>query len=177
MGFYSWLTSDKNESIANVYSSKPVRTVYLLQPSVDGKKTPPIKEISYEGYGNFGGMNAYAWLAERNFGDASLVKVAINADGGQYYSDQDAIYLCGMHLNEKEFRKVVATDRRIVIFSNYEQVMACGKTPNQLIAKGAWFSNKLELKYPLKFSFDPDAVYEDLPAAEHCPHQGFFYPD
>jgi hypothetical protein len=31
------------------------------------------------------------------------------------------------------------------------------------------------LKYPLKFSFDKNAVYEDLPPSEFCPRQGFFY--
>lgn len=31
-----------------------------------------------------------------------------------------------------------------------------------------------EVKYPLKFSFDKNAVYENLPASESCPYQGFF---
>lgn len=31
------------------------------------------------------------------------------------------------------------------------------------------------LPYPLKFSFDPGAIYEDLPEAKGCPAQGYFY--
>jgi hypothetical protein len=39
------------------------------------------------------------------------------------------------------------------------------------------FSKSITLTYPLKFSFNPDAVYEDLPASESCPFQGYFYED
>lgn len=31
------------------------------------------------------------------------------------------------------------------------------------------------IAFPLKFSFDKDAKYEDLPAATPCEYQGFFY--
>lgn len=34
---------------------------------------------------------------------------------------------------------------------------------------------KHEVKYPLKFSFDPKCKYEDHPASLDCPHQGYFY--
>jgi hypothetical protein len=33
------------------------------------------------------------------------------------------------------------------------------------------------LKFPLKFSFQKDAVYEKLNASEDCEYQGFFYPE
>ena len=33
----------------------------------------------------------------------------------------------------------------------------------------------LDIKIPLKFSFNKDAVYEDLPASESCRQQGYFY--
>lgn len=36
-----------------------------------------------------------------------------------------------------------------------------------------WSEQRDRIKYPLKFSFDPGAVYEDLPAATDCPLQGF----
>lgn len=32
-----------------------------------------------------------------------------------------------------------------------------------------------KLPFVLKFSFDPNATYEGLPAAENCPKQGYFY--
>jgi len=60
MGFFSWTTADTNESIMNSYTDE-CRTVYLLQP---GRR--PIKEEEYEGYGVFGGVDAYEWLALEN---------------------------------------------------------------------------------------------------------------
>ena len=62
MGFFSWKTADKDQSIANCYSAKfKSKTVYLLQPH-----DAPIPESNYEGYGVFGGIDAYAWLAKTN---------------------------------------------------------------------------------------------------------------
>ena len=60
-GFYKLLTADNQESIRNIYAGE-CRTVYLLQP--DGK--PSIKEEAYEGYGVFGSVDAFVWLAMHN---------------------------------------------------------------------------------------------------------------
>ena len=61
MGFFSWMTSDTNESIANVYSVKDVFTVYVLCPNGD-----VIKEECYNGYGKFGGRDIYSLVAQWN---------------------------------------------------------------------------------------------------------------
>ncbi|WP_041914351.1 hypothetical protein [Selenomonas ruminantium] len=61
MGFFSWTTSDTERSISNMYSTKGALPVYLLCP--DGTK---IHEQCYEGYGVFGGSDAYALLARWN---------------------------------------------------------------------------------------------------------------
>ena len=110
MGFFSWNTADTNESIANIHSGHPNadRTVYLLQP--DGKA--PIEETAYNGYGVFGDVDAYAWLAEINgLGTPGSSIEARREKGISAYCDKDC------------------------------------------------------LKYPLKFSFSNDAIYEDLPAS------------
>lgn len=62
MGFFSWKTADTDETIWNAHSNHGAQTVYLLQP--DGQ--PPLREDSYDGYGVFGGVDAYAWLARQN---------------------------------------------------------------------------------------------------------------
>ena len=173
MGFFSWKTSDTGESIANRYSSRPTKEVYLLQP--DGKE--PICEDLYKGTGHFGGVYVYEWLAEMNFGDKSLINAAINADCGKYHFDENIVYLCGLHLSEAEFRKVVTTDKKVVVFETYASELSSGMTPNQCIEAGLWQQAKIPLTYPLKFSLDSNARYEDLPAALSCECQGYFYPD
>jgi len=62
MGFFSWKTADTKQSIPNIYANRPPVTVYMLQPN--GQQ--PIAEPSYEGYGKFGGVDAYQWLLEQN---------------------------------------------------------------------------------------------------------------
>lgn len=173
MGMFSWKTSDTGESIANRFSSRPTKEVYLLQP--DGKE--PICEDFYKGYGHFGGIYAYEWLAEMNFGDKSLINAAISADCGFYCIDETTVYLCAVHLTEAEFRKVVTTDKKVVVFETYAALLPNGMTPNQCIEAGLWQQAKIPLIYPLKFSLNPNARYEDLPAAESCECQGYFYPD
>ena len=61
MGFFSWKTSDTKKSISNIYSVRGAFPVYVLCP--DGGI---IEEKVYEGYGDFGGRDIYALLAEWN---------------------------------------------------------------------------------------------------------------
>lgn len=61
MGFFSWRTSDTQRSISNNKSSRGTFPVYLITP--DNEK---ILETKYEGYGIFGGYDAYALLARWN---------------------------------------------------------------------------------------------------------------
>lgn len=58
MGYFSWKTADTKEAIL-IDNKKPV---YLLQPN--GK--PPIRQDVYLGYGIFGGVDAFDWLADIN---------------------------------------------------------------------------------------------------------------
>jgi hypothetical protein len=61
MGFFSWKTCDTGESIANVYSGKPIYTVHMITP--DGRV---FTENEYDGYGVFGGKDFCELLAELN---------------------------------------------------------------------------------------------------------------
>lgn len=65
MGCFSWITSDTNKSISSYDSCRGSFPVYLLCP--DGTK---IKEENYEGYGIFGGRDAYALVAIWNIPEA-----------------------------------------------------------------------------------------------------------
>ena len=77
MGFFSWKTSDTEESISNVYSERGTFPVYVLFP--DGTV---LKETDYEGYGVFGGRDIYALLAQWN-------SIEIFDEEGNLLSDEE----------------------------------------------------------------------------------------
>lgn len=177
MGFFSFLTSDTEESISSTYSDRGAKTVYLLQPNGED----PIKEDSYEGYGEFGGVDVYEWLARHNLPKnkiASMSKGMIRKSGlalalGKYYLHRDtgqkwSIFHGYAYLIKgcKDFRGSYATT-----------IAEYGKTPAELIESGEFQEFKIakNLKFPLKFSFDKDADYDSLPPAKNCPNQGYFY--
>jgi hypothetical protein len=64
----------------------------------------------------------------------------------------------------------------ILIFKNYKEIIKDGLSANELLDHGLIKPVKATLAYPLKFSFDESAIYEDLPASEPCEYQGYFYP-
>jgi hypothetical protein len=61
MGFFSFTTSDTQESILNIYSSGLIRNVYMILPD-----DSYFEEGGYEGYGEFGGKDVYEVIAELN---------------------------------------------------------------------------------------------------------------
>lgn len=61
MGFFSWITSDTQRSIANRYSSKKTFIVHLI--TEDGRV---FTETNYDGYGEFGGKDFYELVSEIN---------------------------------------------------------------------------------------------------------------
>jgi hypothetical protein len=190
MGFFSWNTADTQESIANSHSEheNANRTIYLLQPN----GLDSIVEREYEGYGMFNNTDAYVWLGVNNFEDEILDAIltcsdneedfldkvrslAISVNLGHYFEDintgetfayNDSQYFEGMQPFNGSYADVM---------DNY------GKTPNELVKEGIWveksFTEMITINNPLKFSYDKDAVYEDLPASTDCRFQGFFYED
>ena len=116
MGFFSWMTADTKEAIDNCHFSTP-RRVHLLQPN--GK--PAIVEDAYEGYGVFGDVDAYEWLATNNLNADKIAAI-----GGELRE-------IGILLQFKEPERV---------------------------------------RFPLKFSFNPNARYERLAASKDDPRQG-----
>jgi hypothetical protein len=61
MGFFSWLTCDTGESIANAHSGRETFEVHMITP--DGRV---FTENNYDGYGVFGGKDFYELLGELN---------------------------------------------------------------------------------------------------------------
>jgi hypothetical protein len=181
MGFFSWLTSDTEESIANVHTGRE-RTVYLLQP--DGQD--PICEPAYDGYGEFGGVDAYAWLAEVNAPmavingktDDEIRSLGITMAEGVVYRDVQNGDLWSVR---QEIPQGLGVPVRNFPHSALAVIPELGMSANDLEDCGRFkrvrLRDYLDIKFPLKLSFDKDAVYETLPAAKNCPHQGYFFSD
>lgn len=177
MGYLSWLTADTRESIPNRYSRREQRTVYLIQPN----GAPPIAESSYGGYGAFGGISVYDWLFDRNtpadrvdeLRDDMWYTVQLST-GMRYFRDvETGKRFCVFHTGP------CAMDPSIVAYhcTYAARLPGYGISANDLRAQGRIVEEYLPIAFPLKFSFDPAARYEDLPASEQCPHQGIYYDD
>ena len=182
MGFFSFKTCDTQESIANSYSSRKTKTVYMLQPN----GLSSIVEPAYEGYGVFNGVDCYAWVCEMNshclqselnFNRFDIEKrrgLGVMMALGSVYEDQETgkvwhIFTDGRDIIPGEFHK-----------GNYgTEFEGSGMTVNQCVESGRLVEKDIiemiDLKYPLKFSFNPNARYEDYGPSENCPHQGYFY--
>ena len=173
MGFFSWDTADTNESIMNECSNSGAETVYMLNPN--GKN---IREDSYEGYGEFGGVDAYEFLALNNI-DAAILKRAkdLNIE----------LRMLGIYLDYKYYIDARTNKKYCYVFSdlftdlngfkNYG-VEVGGVEINTLIKNKVWVEMPLsdylgEIKTPLKFSYD-DIDYHSVGASKTADNQGFF---
>jgi len=180
MGFFSWKTSEDKVSIPNVHSGRPISTVYLVQPN--GR--PPISESAYGGHGYFGGINAYEWIVENNQ-DMFSVELSQLSDEEKYMLGVNMLH--GHVCRDTQTGEIwhIFFDARNVVPGNYasktwaDNVPGYGENANDLLASGRFekveICDVINLKYPLKFSFNPKAVYEEIPSSECCPDQGYFY--
>lgn len=192
MGFFSWQTADTEESIYNNLSDLGCKTVYLLQPNGQ----PPIKEDDYEGYGVFGGVDAYEWLARQNLTEEEIAEIENNFADTKLESKNFMFRTIGIGFEMGEYLKDTKTNKYYSIFmpvrlpsndksgiqinhiaSRFDEPLEefDGLTANEAIESGRL--EKIQVKtppYPLKFSFNKNAVYEKLPASKNCPDQGFF---
>lgn len=179
MGFFSFMTADTNESIPSHYSGRNIKPVYMLQPNGEH-----ICEPFYEGYGVFGGVDCYQWVAENNPDNLKVDIKTLNDEEkrlagiglclGSIYIDVRNEELWSIFHDE---RFIVETKHHKGTYDDFNDDL--GGTPNDLIAKGILKEIPIKslspLKHPLKFSFDKNASYWDLPGSEECPHQGYFY--
>jgi len=180
MGFFSWLTADTKEPVANVHSRHPngKRTPYLLQPN--GK--PPIGGTPYEGYGEIGGVDAYEWLAQIN-GLGNDRMSGINIEHSSYYEDKNTGDLWEFHGVPEAFRRRIGKEIKKIGGGKgtYATPMdeLGGKSANDMIQSGQWISHEIKnmAEYQIKISYNPKAVYEELPPSETDPNQGHFYSD
>lgn len=180
MGFFSWLTADTEESVANIYSGKFKGDVYLLQPH--GK--PPIKEEAYEGYGDFDGVDAYAWLCEANAEHLGIDIAGLTHEEKRNVGIGLAVGQVLIDANSGDVWHVFHDQSNIVDGSFFEGTYSdvipqLGDSMSNLLESGAFkrkdISEIVEIRYPIKLSFSSKVVYEDLGPSKDCPDQGYFY--
>jgi hypothetical protein len=176
MGMFSFQTADTKESIFNCYSDR-CKTVYLLQPNDE-----PIVEFAYGGNGIFGGVNVYSWLAEKNVGVANdTVGLTLSHDEMLYLDEKHyALSGYGSDKDVQSLLKNLLSPKygKIIFFSEWDEIIeGTDKTPNELLDDklGKNIMLNKEIKFPLKFSFNQLAKYDELEASKDCPYQGHFY--
>lgn len=152
----------------------------MLQPN--GR--PPLVETHYEGYGEFGGMSAYLWLYENNkeclgiqdtsLDDEEKISIGISMDCG---------WVC-VNAKTKAVWHVFHDARKLLDGEFFDGgfdvvIPAFNSSMNELVRVGEFLrveiGELLGIKYPLKFSYNREAVYEELPPSKLCEYQGFFY--
>lgn len=182
MGYFSWLTSDRKEGIRIAAAGEHPRPVYLLQPGGQ----PPIEEPAYAGYGEFGGENAYRWLARMNlpadklagFTPDELYDAGVSLEVGTLLRLGENGRLISVFHGDPKFFEALGLDVYCFKGTWDAPIPEFKRSANELVkaglAKIVRNQDVFPLRYPLKFSFDRKASYEDLPAAEVDPNQGFY---
>lgn len=165
MGYRSWLTADTHESILVSHLSDVEQTVYLLQPN----GAPPIVESAYDGYGTFGDTTVTDWLVEHNAPADRIEDLR-----------KDFWYGIQLETGLRYFRDVETGERFAVFHTGAcaidpaivahhctyaAPLSGYGLSANALREQGRIVEERLPTAFPLKFSFDPTARYEDLPGS------------
>ena len=177
MGFFSWLTSDTEKSIANSYSTRETFQVHMI--TEDGRI---FTEPNYEGYGEFGGKDFYVLAAELNG-----LKGATDDETRMLFFDK--IWLRGVRKDDKvlTYRNDFADYETKVVVEGIEGRV----TPNQLVSEHGWKSwdvGREGIEGFVKAGFKMPKIVENLPKdvvkewdsipyPKDCPDQGFFYDD
>lgn len=199
MGFFSFNTCDTNESIANCHSQKfnARRPVFLLQPN----GAPAIKEVEYNGYGEFGGVDVYEWLSQVNFGglgdrsagialehsrnlklgmNDNLLVVSCKKSDFCEHDDSDEFV---KEYVETFFAKNEKTGDRKVIWNDCDVnpvIEDLGTTLEEAFLKEVLERTSVEenfIHYPIKLSYCEAASYSSFSKSQDCEKQGFLYDD
>lgn len=170
MGCFSWKESGTNKAI-KIMQKEPV---YLLQPNGNH-----IKECEYDGYGRFGGVDAYVWLAKTNRPDLCKDDIDHNRSLGIcfesiYMDKKSGIFRDADNGTLHSFHHHTLLEAIQPFKGNCSSEYEKGLTYSEAIEGGILvdFNPFGEVKYPLKFSSDPNANYDELPFAQHDPNQG-----
>tara|TARA_R110000868_G_scaffold237567_1_gene492164 strand:- start:140 stop:670 length:531 start_codon:yes stop_codon:yes gene_type:complete len=176
MGFFSFITSDTNKSIANAYSKRKTFKVHLI--TRDRQIFP---ESNYNGYGNFNCKDIYVLIGDLNgiTGDQEEIRDKVFDDllnGG--ITNGKVIYKYGKDFPHWEFP--IESEKGL----NANQLLKNGFTkifPNwefQEFANAGINVPKIVQKLPKNHSKMTNEewqnYFDNLPHAKSCPNQGYF---
>lgn len=158
MGQFSWLDCVTGEQIIDNYPRK----VYLLIPKEMGGGH--IEEACYDGYGNFGNKDVYDLIADWNKG--MIPEIQRKDSLGKWKCDMSSAdkkvlqnFYEGKPLKEgitEEDGFCLGTEKRTVGI-----IMACYDEDNA------------RLDFPIKITYDRNAVYEKCEPSPSDPNQGW----
>lgn len=176
MGFFSFITSDTNQSIPNIHSSRKTFPVYLVTP---GPSRQVFEEKEYDGYGVFGSKDIYLLIAELN-----------NILPNNTKEDRRSAVLNLM------FRTIVTNGKGIsyekgIDFNRWNEPLGDTKrTANELVYEDGWsiiypngygdFNEAARQGYIMPKLFEDRASinhWDEFPYPTSCSYQGYFYED
>lgn len=146
MGQFSWLDCKTGEQVVD----NKKRKVYVLVPQEFGGGH--IEENCYDGYGRFGGHDIYDLIVDWNVNYLE-----------QVYANEDT-WMCS-------WIKTQGTK------DNFERIKAgeepIGEKRVLGISLACYDEDNVRLRYPIKITHDPDAVYEYCAPSLSDPNQGW----
>lgn len=158
MGFLSWTTGDTKESIPNQYvnHANSGMPIYLLQPN--GRES--ICFSLNAGYGTF--VECNEWGAERDinlFAWFALVNLPhiqkSNRSGLTAWLKDEGIDSTSFQIDRLDLEK----DSQLLTS----------------LGLSIMYNKEFEFIYPIKLSFNENAIYENCNSSELCKFQGYFY--
>ena len=146
MGQFSWLDCRTGEQIID----NAPRNVYVLVPKEFGGGH--ILETCYDGYGRFGGHDIYDLVVDWNV--PYMDEILRQKD--EFRSGWVSLY-------EEDFRRL----------SKGEEIRPGTEKRTLGIAIACYDEDNARLRYPIKITHDPSAVYEMCGLSESDPDQGW----
>lgn len=176
MGCFSWMFADKN----NEKNLKIDHKGYLLTPSNETLKACP-----YEGYGEFDGYDVYDLVAIWNRDYLSKhPEFEVPQHGGKWDEETGSWvsnpktkrideypwykYYANMSLTVKEMMDKIAEDEEVKKFLVFVELRCIG------IEIACYDDQNAALPYPIKIVSKSGIKYNEVPASETDPNQGFW---
>ena len=177
MGQFSWLDCKTGEQVVD----GRLRNVYVLVPEEFGGGH--ILEPCYDGYGHFGGFDIYDLVTDWNRGRIPE-EVLRKPDRSRWGNtrDDEAWYDSRVKeytdtLDAVRLLNAGATDAEMQAYAGNHPLCCYGSVEEWKRSIGIKVScyddQNAALKYPIKITHDPDAVYEQCGPSDGDPNQGW----